>query len=151
MNLEQAMEIALRVEERNRVVRFKKSVLGSSKTSTYLSFIKGPTTSVYPGSLSLTYSPVSKSWTTGSGESQASVTGPKSSNSAKHYGEIKCLFDKELQEKRSKGLCFRCDAKWSIGHRCSKRELSILLMDDDDDDRADYNGTEAPLSPSTEV
>lgn len=44
--------------------------------------------------------------------------------------------------------------KWSIGHKCSKRELSVLLMEEKEDERIDYNGfqgTEAPLSSSTET
>lgn len=44
------------------------------------------------------------------------------------------LTDKELQDKKAKGICFRCDDKWSMGHRCRKRELSVLLIDDENVD-----------------
>lgn len=50
---------------------------------------------------------------------------------AKPVGEMRRLSEKELQEKRSKGLCFRCDGKWSVGHKCQKKELSVLLTQDD--------------------
>lgn len=103
MNLEQGMEMALRVAEQNRVIGLKKSYLGPIKTSSYSTTNKGPTTSIQPASHSPTYSPPSaKTWTTGSRESQASVTGPRSNNSSRNYGEFKRLSDKELQEKRNK-------------------------------------------------
>lgn len=47
------------------------------------------------------------------------------------------MTDKELQNKREKGLCFRCDDKWSLGHRCRRRELSVLLVHGEDE----INGT----------
>lgn len=31
-------------------------------------------------------------------------------------------------------MCFRCDDKWSVGHRCKKKELSVLLGCDDDEE-----------------
>lgn len=46
---------------------------------------------------------------------------------AKHVGEIRRLSEKELQFKREKGLCYRCDDKWTVGHRCRCKELSVLL------------------------
>ena len=37
-----------------------------------------------------------------------------------HWTEVpfKRMSDAELQLKREKGLCYRCDEKNSIGHRC---------------------------------
>lgn len=32
-----------------------------------------------------------------------------------------------MQQKREKGLCFRCDDKWHTGHRWRRRELSVLM------------------------
>lgn len=43
---------------------------------------------------------------------------------------LRRLSEKELQEKRQRGLCFRCDDKWNVGHHC-KKELSVLLTFDD--------------------
>lgn len=61
------------------------------------------------------------------------------------------LTNKELQEKRAKGLCFRCDEKWSMGHRCKKRELSVLLIEEEDEEGTEYSGSEPPMSPPTET
>lgn len=66
-------------------------------------------------------------------------------------GEVQRLSDKELQEKRFKGLCFRCDDKWSIGHRCKIRELSVLLMEDDDKEYTEEAGSELPEAPTEEA
>lgn len=60
------------------------------------------------------------------------------------------LTEKELQEKRSKGLCFRCDEKW-IGHRCKRRELIVLLIEEDEDEGTEYTGSEPPMSPTNET
>jgi len=43
---------------------------------------------------------------------------------------------KELDEKRAKGLCFRCDDKWTRDHKCRENKLFILedTYDEDDDE-----------------
>ncbi|RVW92924.1 hypothetical protein CK203_040429 [Vitis vinifera] len=33
---------------------------------------------------------------------------------------IKRLTESELQARREKGICFKCDEKFSLGHRCKK-------------------------------
>lgn len=38
-----------------------------------------------------------------------------------------------------------------MGHRCKKRELSVLLIDEEDEDRAKYGASEAPTSPTNEI
>ena len=58
---------------------------------------------------------------------------PKTGSSAAYTGEIKRLTEKELQDKRAKGLCYRCDAKWMVGHRCRKKELSVLLIEEEEE------------------
>ncbi|KAL5559612.1 hypothetical protein UlMin_035823 [Ulmus minor] len=35
-------------------------------------------------------------------------------------------------KKRAKGLCFRCDEKFSPGHNCKNHELQVLLLSEDD-------------------
>lgn len=55
-------------------------------------------------------------------------------------GELRRLSEKELQKKREKELCFRCDDKWSAGHRCRRRrELSVLLTCEEEDDKAELS------------
>ncbi|XP_021775488.1 uncharacterized protein LOC110739329 [Chenopodium quinoa] len=41
------------------------------------------------------------------------------------------LSEQELRQKREMGLCFRCDDKWSVNHRCKKRELSVLISEEE--------------------
>ncbi|KAL4194985.1 hypothetical protein AMTRI_Chr05g62270 [Amborella trichopoda] len=49
----------------------------------------------------------------------------------------------KLQERRSKGLCYNCNDKWSPGHRCKKILLiearteeidGDVVMENDEDD-----------------
>ncbi|GKD35000.1 putative mitochondrial protein, partial [Tanacetum coccineum] len=47
-------------------------------------------------------------------------------------GQFKMLTEAELADKRSKGLCFKCDEKFGPGHQCVKKMLHILLVDDND-------------------
>ena len=61
---------------------------------------------------------------------------------AKPIGEVRRLTESEAQRKREKGLCYRCDDKWAPGHRCRKKELSVLLTQDERDDKGDE--TELP-------
>nr|GEW48813.1 reverse transcriptase domain-containing protein [Tanacetum cinerariifolium] len=42
------------------------------------------------------------------------------------------LTDSELQAKRAKGLCYRCDKKFAPGHRCPSQTLQVLLVDESD-------------------
>lgn len=149
LSLEQAMELALRVEEKNKATRWRKPSFGFVRTRSYAFSTRSsiPTAGQTFGNQT---SPNSvRSWVTGIGDSVSSVNMANSSGlSNKSTTEVKRLTEKELQEKRSKGLCFRCDDKWSIGHRCKKRELSVLLMDDEDG--ADDQSSEPP-SPTEEI
>ena len=38
-----------------------------------------------------------------------------------------------MQEKRSKGLCIRCDEKFGSGHRCKRKELQVLWVLDEEE------------------
>ena len=49
---------------------------------------------------------------------------------------IKRLTESELQARRKKGLCFKCEEKFSPSHRC-KKELRVLLVHEDEEE--DYN------------
>lgn len=53
-------------------------------------------------------------------------------------GGFKKMTEEEYQEKKAKGLCFRCDEKFTKGHRCSSPALQVLLVDNDDDEGADF-------------
>lgn len=47
-------------------------------------------------------------------------------------------------------MCFRCDEKWSIGHRCKRGELSALLIEEDDEEGTEFTGSDPPMSPTDE-
>lgn len=142
LSLEQTMEMALRVEENNKAVRIRRNLLSSYKAGSISAQTKGPPTSV--GSLP---SPVSvRSWATGAQESRGSVNGSKYLV-GRNFGEVKRLKEKELQEKKAKELCFRCDDKWAIGHRCRRKELSVILVEEEDEDTTDETRSKPPQSP----
>ncbi|KAL2469553.1 Ty3-gypsy retrotransposon protein [Abeliophyllum distichum] len=46
---------------------------------------------------------------------------------------FKRLSEAELQLKKEKGLCFRCDEKYTVGHRCKNKELQVLLVQEGDE------------------
>ncbi|XP_052203652.1 uncharacterized protein LOC127808947 [Diospyros lotus] len=52
---------------------------------------------------------------------------------------FKRLRENELQAKRAKGLCFRCDEKYSIGHRCKNKELQVMVIYEEE--RGEEEGT----------
>ncbi|KAL5715477.1 hypothetical protein ACHQM5_017290 [Ranunculus cassubicifolius] len=45
---------------------------------------------------------------------------------------IKRLSPSEIQERRSKGLCYNCDDVWSIKHKCKAKQLFLIVGDYDD-------------------
>ncbi|KAL4318769.1 hypothetical protein GQ457_18G015560 [Hibiscus cannabinus] len=56
---------------------------------------------------------------------------------------MKRLSWEEMQRRRTQGLCFNCDEKFSSGHRCRKPQLLLLEGDSrsscDDDDEESFN------------
>lgn len=157
-SLEQAMELALKVEETSRL---RVARQGGDKTQSLNSFKSNITQQLFSApvksstqSYTTPYSPNSSSspsWSTNSGTGSSSpnpwsptLSHTNHSNSqttksvksfiptAKPLGEVRRLTDKELLYKRERGLCFRCDDKWVAGHRCKRRELSVLLAQEDE-------------------
>ncbi|GAA0174020.1 hypothetical protein LIER_27497 [Lithospermum erythrorhizon] len=43
---------------------------------------------------------------------------------------FRTLSESELQQKRAKILCYKCDENYSPDHRCKKKELQVLLLQD---------------------
>lgn len=46
---------------------------------------------------------------------------------------IKKLSDVELQLKREKGFCYKCDEKYRPGYRCHNKELQVLVVQEEED------------------
>ncbi|XP_074337653.1 uncharacterized protein LOC141674849 [Apium graveolens] len=127
INLDHAMELAVKVEEKLRCNgNCKASGVSTNpfKSGTWYS-TSSKSQSSFPSSSSRSVSVYSQS-----SSSPSSPSGRSMSNLpvAKPMGEFRRLTEKELQTKREKGECFRCEEKWSTGHRCKKRELSVILM-----------------------
>ena len=60
---------------------------------------------------------------------QGKVTTANPPSTAKKEG-FKYLTPKELTEKRANGLCYKCDAKFAPGHKCSVK-LQVLIVDEE--------------------
>lgn len=117
MCLEQAMEQAVRIEDKHRVTAQRRTNLSVTKYGNYLNYSKS-TPTVAPYSLTHPTSPtLPKNWSSRESESQASVQSPTHQSGS----DVKRLTGSELQEKRLKGLCYRCDAKWSVGASLQKQ------------------------------
>ncbi|XP_031275676.1 peroxisomal and mitochondrial division factor 1-like [Pistacia vera] len=44
------------------------------------------------------------------------------------------MTENEIQRKRERGLCFRCDARFVQGHRCGKKQFQVILVDEEIED-----------------
>lgn len=148
ISLEHAMELAIRVEEKHKVSTLRKSSMSSIKTGGFSMYSKGPSMVSSYSFGNPTSPPVSRSWGARSPDSQASIISTAASTPVSN--DVKRMTEKELQEKRAKGLCYRCDAKWTVGHRCKKKELSVMLIAEEEGE-TDVEDSEAPPSPTEEV
>lgn len=45
---------------------------------------------------------------------------------------LRRLTPHKAQNRRERGLCYRCDEKWNLTHQCKNNELSIVLVSDED-------------------
>lgn len=98
--LEKAMELAMKIEAKNL----------ESK-----SYTRGPGHSNYLPTRTLM----------GRGTTALETTIP---TKAHEGGGFRKLIEAELQSKRERGLCYKCDEKFSPGHRCRNRELQVVLL-----------------------
>lgn len=130
--LEEIMEMAQRIDEknglgqgqwagpvRNKAGGFSSHINSNPSRSSLITSRMHPT---HPNQATSNYLP---RFNTASG-SQPSPVG-KNGNST-----FKRLSEAELQAKREKGLCFRCDEKYTIGHRCKNRELDVMLIHEEE-------------------
>lgn len=120
ITLNDAMELAVKIEEKNRVLnKHRNSGAWNNNKSNNPSM---------EGRLS-------------------SIQTPKTSiSSEKAVGEFRRLSDAELQSRRAQGLCYRCDEKFSPGHKCKKKELSVLVtqVNEEEEDVGDNESEEEP-------
>jgi hypothetical protein len=43
------------------------------------------------------------------------------------------LTPQQMDERRSKGLCFNCDSKYSVGHKCGEKTLFYIDCEEDEE------------------
>lgn len=60
--------------------------------------------------------------------------GDKGSGIKTKSSTFKRLTEAEVQSKRKKGLCFRCDEKFELGHCCKEKKLQALVVAEEDED-----------------
>lgn len=59
---------------------------------------------------------------------------------------IKKMSPAEMQLRREKGLCYTCDDKFSINHKCPNRQYLLLLGDDEDTFTPELEPPDAPTN-----
>nr|GFB39236.1 nucleotide-binding alpha-beta plait domain-containing protein [Tanacetum cinerariifolium] len=76
------------------------------------------------------------------GGSQPQLAPPSEGTKEKQSGAGRTLFKQttqsELEERRAKGLCFRCEEKFKRGHRCAPYTLQVMTVDDSDEEKEPY-------------
>ena len=46
---------------------------------------------------------------------------------------VRRFSEAEIQKRREKGLCFKCDEKYYFGHVCKNKELQILILEEEEE------------------
>lgn len=59
---------------------------------------------------------------------------PLSQNHNSHSRTSKVVSNKEIDERRAKGLCYWCSEKYVPGHNCPKRQIHIMEAEDELED-----------------
>lgn len=116
VGLEQMMETAQMVEERNLVTKVGQWSPGPPKPKSSAYSNQNPPQSFNPTTkptIPLNITPT-----------RMASPGPFQKNTP----SFKRLTDAEVQVKRERGLCYRCDEKFTVGHRCKNKELQVLVV-----------------------
>ena len=125
ITLDHAMELAAKIEEKLRIGPSRKHS-AQYQTSPFSKY-NPKTLNTFPSSSYSTSLPISTQ-----NQITPQIKTYTSTNIHHKPGEIRRLTEREVQQKREKGLCFRCDDKWMVGHRCRRKELSVLISQDDE-------------------
>lgn len=132
-DLGRAMDLAQQIEEKNRVIR--SSGFGSLgfRSSTQLKTPNYPTTNTH----------------------QPTPNYKPGVHFRRSHGEDKPLTESQINNKRAKGLCYKCDERWFKGHQC-KTQVNVILIEEDEWERGEETqietkGEEQATLDSTEV
>lgn len=47
--------------------------------------------------------------------------------------EPKKISTQEIQRRRNSGLCFKCGKKYGVGHQCSLKNFSLIILDEEEE------------------
>lgn len=138
-SLEQAMELAIKVEDKTKTTQPKRlglrspnqnSSFGLGRPNSTPSHLQPLQTKTNPNPLNTTLTRTSSNTVT---QPLPSKHNPTNQN-LRVGGGVRRLSDQELQYRRENGLCFRCDGKWEANHKCQNRELSVMISGEDTED-----------------
>ncbi|KAL4558953.1 hypothetical protein LXL04_031079 [Taraxacum kok-saghyz] len=107
-NLDRAFDLAHQIEEKNRALR----------TSGFGSMTGRSGAPTYPRNT----------------ESKPGGTWPRSDSNIRRNTQLEdqLLTEKQIQEKRNRGLCYKCDDKWFKGHKC-KTQVNVILVEEEEE------------------
>ncbi|XP_024963751.1 uncharacterized protein LOC112504018 [Cynara cardunculus var. scolymus] len=114
LTLSEAMEVAMKIELKNKVLSREKNAGYGKKTGS--SFYSNQE---------------SKSNFSSHGYNNVANSVNYPTIASKANTGFRRLSDQEVQQRRVLGLCYRCDEKYAPGHKCKKKEMSVLLVQDD--------------------
>lgn len=60
-------------------------------------------------------------------------------------GGFKKLTEEEYQRRQEKGICFRCDEKFTPGHRCKNKQLNVLILSEEAENELEAIANELSL------
>ncbi|XP_062085564.1 uncharacterized protein LOC133791660 [Humulus lupulus] len=85
----------------------------------------------------------------------SSSTAPSSTTGAKlsppiKQPQVRRLTEAEYQDKRARGVCFRCDKKFHRGHECEQKTLQVMLIMDEEDSSPTLESPPATPDSSSE-
>jgi hypothetical protein len=123
-SLAELMDYAQRIDEKNVLLN-----QGTAHTQKSTNFNKS-----YPSNRTVTVDTTNKGNHTkpATNTTAGDTSGTKNSGSFRNR-PFKRLTDEELQDKFTKGLCFRCDERFSPGHICPNKQFKVLIMEEEDD------------------
>ncbi|KAL9669884.1 hypothetical protein QQ045_007434 [Rhodiola kirilowii] len=58
------------------------------------------------------------------------------------------MTEADVESRRARGLCYRCDERWMLGHKCMAVGLKVILVGEDDSDDEDFCSEEDPKAGS---
>ncbi|XP_024027186.1 uncharacterized protein K02A2.6-like [Morus notabilis] len=149
INLQEVMDLAQQIEARDDAVeRMKKLRLGRGNKGEYLgqpsSGWLNPSSSLGPAENPLR----SNTYREGATAAKARTwSSPSSQHAPSGDSKFRRLSEEEVQQRRAKGLCFRCDERFSPGHRCKNWQLQVLLVVEDGTEEDEESSEEDDSTP----